>query len=105
MDTLEAMLSAKSTFDEVCCPVERPRLGFSITTTLKSDSTFDEILGGSLIAVACRLLYFAVRVTTRVVGALSVVLSVNALGRLSFINVKHAPEDTNGKTDTTADGG
>lgn len=36
---------------------------------------------------------------------MTVVLSVNISGPLSLIEVKHASEDTNGKTDVATDGG
>lgn len=49
--------------------------------------------------------YLAVPESTRRLGALTVVLSVNILGCLSLIKVEYATEDSYGKTLTTPDGG
>lgn len=105
LDPLDPECTVKIALEDVRKSLDVPRLGFSITTAEKGDVALHVIIGGTDMAVACTFNYFTVSDSTRRSGRSTVVLSVNILGRLSFIEVVYAVEDSSGKTVTTTDGG
>lgn len=105
VDHEDSKKAVANTLLEIDVSVVYPRLGLSMTTPEKSESAFHGIIGGPDMAVACTLSDLTVVVPTWVVGGPALVLSVNILGCLSLIIVEYAWADSEGKTDTTSDGG